>query len=218
MSKALEMFTSSIGRKFVMSLTGLFLITYLIVHLSINLLTLVDAHLFNEASHFMATNWFIQAMQYVLAAGFVIHIAQGMLLSVRNAKARPVNYSYNRPSASSGFSSRSMLVTGLVIFLFLIIHLRNYFWELKFDDMEGYTNDYDLVVGLFANPVYTAVYVFSFILLAVHLNHGFQSAFQSLGANHPGYTPGIKKLGVLYCIVMGGGFSLIALVHYFNSL
>ncbi len=218
MSKAFEMFSSSIGRKFVMSLTGLFLITYLVIHLAINLLSLVDAHLFNEASHFMGTNWFIQAMQYVLALGFIFHIVQGIALARSNAKARPQKYALDKPSTNSSFSSRSMIITGLLVLLFLVLHLRDYFWELKFDDMNGHATDFDLVVALFANPLYTGLYVFSFIMLGIHLNHGFQSAFQSVGVNHPKYTPGIKKFGVIYCVIVSAGFSLIALVHYFNSL
>lgn len=218
MSKALSMFTSSVGRKIVMSLTGLFLITFLTLHLAVNLLTLTSRDAFNEAAHFMGTNWFIQSMQYVLALGFLLHIVQGLILASQNSKARPAKYAYNKPSANSTFSSRSMIITGILVLLFLILHIRDYFWELKFDDMNGLPTDYDLVVTLFANPLYTVIYVISFVILSIHLNHGFQSAFQTIGANHPQYTPFIKILGTIFCWVMGLGYSAIAIIHYINQL
>lgn len=208
--------STSIGRKIVMSITGLFLISFILVHLGVNLLTLVGRDTFNEAAHFMATNPLIQTMQYVLALGFIIHIGQGINLSLKNNKARPIPYAMNKPSASSSLSSRSMLVTGVLVLLFLILHMKDYFWELKFDDMNGYATDYDLVVALFKNPLYSALYVFSFILLGIHLNHGFQSAFQSVGANHSKYTPMLKMAGSIFSIIVAVGFSAIAIYFSFN--
>ena len=207
---------SSIGRKVVMSLTGLFLISFLVVHLAVNLLTLVSAEAFNSAAHFMATNPLIQVMQYVLALGFIFHIIQGINLTLKNKQARPVGYAVNKPSANSSISSRSMIITGLLVLLFLILHLKDYFWEIKFDDMNGHATDYDLVVSLFKNPMYVLLYVFSFILLGVHLNHGFQSAFQSVGFNHNKYTPVIKTISTVFCIVIAAGFSLIAIYFFIN--
>ncbi len=212
----MSFFTSSIGRKVVMSITGLFLISFLIVHLAVNLLTLVSKDLFNEASHFMGTNPFIQTMQYVLALGFILHISQGLILTMKNRQARPQKYAMNKPETNSGISSRSMLLTGVLVLLFIFIHLRDYLWEMKFGNLGGYETDYDLVVGLFDDPIYTAVYVLSFILLAFHLNHGFQSAFQSIGVNHPKYTSFLKTLSTVFCIFVGVGFSAISLYFFFN--
>lgn len=203
---------SSLTRKFWMSLTGLFLITFLILHLSINLLTLCsDPTAFNEASHFMATNPIIQVMQYVLAMGFIMHIGTGIRLNYLNNKARPVKYSMEKQSANSEVSSRSMIYTGILVFVFLCIHIYNFFYKMKF---LGVDDDYRLVTELFDSPVYTLIYVASFILLGIHLNHGFQSAFQSLGANHRKYTPWIKKIGSIYSVAMAAGFSLIAIYHF----
>ncbi|MCB0760538.1 MAG: succinate dehydrogenase cytochrome b subunit [Flavobacteriales bacterium] len=209
--------STSIGRKFFMALTGLFLITFITLHLAINLLTMVSKDAFNEASHFMATNPLIQVMQYVLAAGFLIHIVMGINLTLKNKSARPEKYAYNRPSANSGFSSRSMIITGMLVLVFLVLHLRDYFVELKFGDMNGFDNDYDLVVTLFGMWYYTLIYVLAFIALGIHLNHGFQSAFQSMGANHSRYTPLIKKLGAVYCVIIAAGFSAIAIFHFVNA-
>ncbi len=204
---------SSVTRKFWMSITGLFLITFLVLHLAINLLTLSsNPDLFNEASHFMATNPFIQAMQYVLALGFIMHIATGIILTRQNDTARPVKYANNRPGENSSLASRSMIRTGMLIFVFLLIHLWDYWYKMKFTEMT--MTDYELVTTHFHDWIYTVIYVVSFVLLGIHLNHGFQSAFQSLGANHRKYTPWIKKLGSAYSVVVAAGFSLIALYHF----
>jgi succinate dehydrogenase / fumarate reductase cytochrome b subunit len=203
---------TSLARKFLMALTGLFLITFLIVHLVVNLLTLCsDPELFNAASHFMANNLLIQIMQYVLALGFIMHIGMGIILTIQNYIARPVKYEYNRPGENSSLSSRSMIYTGGLVLAFLLIHLYNYFYKMKF---VGVSDDYTLVVNSFKDPIFTLVYVVAFILLGIHLNHGFQSSFQSMGAIHRVYTPWIKKFGIIYSVVMAAGFSLIAIYHY----
>jgi succinate dehydrogenase / fumarate reductase cytochrome b subunit len=203
---------SSLARKFLMAITGLFLISFLVIHLAVNLLLLSsDPTYFNAASHFMATNWIIQVMQYVLALGFIVHIGLGIKLEMANRKARPVKYAKDNPSENSSASSRSMIYTGLLVLLFLLLHLYDYFYKMKF---VGVADDYQLVVELFDSWFYTLIYVISFILLGIHLNHGFQSSFQSVGANHRMYTPMIKKLGSAFSLAMTVGFSLIAIYHF----
>jgi len=159
----------------------------------------------------MYTNLLIQIMQYVLALGFILHIGMGVVLTLQNNIARPVKYVYNKPGENSSLASRSMIYTGLLVLLFLCIHLYNYFYKMKF---VGVHDDYTLVVNSFKDPLFTLVYVVAFILLGIHLNHGFQSAFQSLGANHRVYTPWIKKIGVIYSVLMAAGFCLIAIFHF----
>jgi succinate dehydrogenase / fumarate reductase cytochrome b subunit len=220
MSKGI--FSSSIGRKFVMGLSGLFLITFIMVHLLINLFSLGlgwdGRALFNAGSHFMATNPLIQIMQYVLAAGFIIHIVMGIKLTMQNNAARPVKYAHNKPGENSSFSSRSMIITGMLVLLFLILHIKDFFIEIKFNDLGGLASDYDLLLAVFSKPLYVGLYVFAFIALGFHLNHGFQSAFQSMGLNHSRYNGLIKGAGMLYCVVVALGFSAIAILHYVNSL
>ena len=195
-----------------MSLTGLFLVTFLVLHLVINLFTLLpDSELFNEASHFMASNPLIQIMQFVLAFGFIMHIGTGIKLTYENNKARPVKYVKDRPGENSSASSRSMIYTGLLVLAFLCLHLYDYLYQIKFVGVE---DDYVLVTQLFDSWLYTLIYVVAFILLGVHLNHGFESAFQSLGANHRKYTPLLKKIGLIYSAVTAAGFSLIAIYHF----
>ena len=209
---------SSIVRKFIMALSGLFLIIFLITHLVINSLTLASSKdLFNEAAHFMATNPIIYAMQYVLALGFIIHIGMGIKLTIQNKRARSQEYVYNKMSKNTDLSSRSMIVSGGLVIVFLALHLRDYFYQMKFVGLPEGTTDYDLVVNLFTNPYYTAVYVIAFIVLGIHLNHGFKSAFQSMGANHKKYNPLIKIVSTVYSIVIALGFSTIAIFHFINQ-
>lgn len=201
-----------------MALSGLFLIIFLITHLVINSLTLASSKdLFNEAAHFMATNPIIYAMQYVLALGFIIHIGMGIKLTIQNKRARSQEYVYNRMSKNTDLSSRSMIVSGGLVIVFLALHLRDYFYQMKFVGLPEGTTDYDLVVNLFTNPYYTTVYVIAFIVLGVHLNHGFKSAFQSMGANHKKYNPLIKIVSTAYSIVIALGFSTIAIFHFINQ-
>ena len=209
---------SSIFRKLIMAVTGLFLISFLFIHLIINLFTLAPTKdLFNDAAHFMATNPVIFAMQYILALGFLIHIIMGINLTIQNKMARSQNYAYNNMSSNTDFSSRSMIISGGLIIIFLILHLRDYFYQMKFVGLPEGTTDYDLVVTLFSNPFYTALYVFSFIVLGFHLNHGFKSAFQSVGANHNKYNPVIKAISTGYSIMIALGFSTIAIYHFINQ-
>ena len=209
---------SSIVRKLIMALSGLFLIIFLVTHLVINLLTLFPSKdLFNDAAHFMATNPVIYAMQYVLALGFIIHIGMGIKLTIQNKMARSKNYAYNQMSKNTDISSRSMIISGGLVLVFLVLHLRDYFYQMKFVGLPEGTTDYDLVVNLFTNPYYTGVYVASFIVLGFHLNHGFKSAFQSVGANHKKYNPIIKAASVGYSITIALGFSIIAIFHFFNQ-
>ena len=213
-----KMELSSIVRKFIMALSGLFLIIFLITHLAINSLTLDSSiDLFNEADHFMATNPIIYAMQYVLALGFIIHIGMGIKLTIQNKRARSQEYVYNKMSKNTDLSSRSMIISGGLVIVFLALHLRDYFYQMKFVGLPEGTTDYDLVVNLFTNPYYTAVYVIAFIVLGVHLNHGFKSAFQSMGANHKKYNPLIKIVSTAYSIVIALGFSTIAIFHFINQ-
>jgi len=207
---------TSIAKKFIMALSGLFLIVFLLIHLGVNLLLLSsNPDLFNEASHFMATNPLIQVMQYVLALGFLVHILSGVALTVQNSLARPDKYASNKTSANSSIESRTMIVSGVLVLLFLLLHLWNFFYYIKFGEVpEG--GDYVLVTDLFHIWYYTMIYVASFVILGFHLNHGFQSSFQSLGANNKFWGVIWKNVGTIYSIVIAGGFSVIALYIFFN--
>jgi len=215
---------ASITKKIVMSLVGLFLTSFLVVHMSINLLILFDdtRQLFNEAAHFMATNPFIQTFQWILFIGFVLHIILGLVLQIQNWMARPIGYD-RKGSSEMSFFSKYMIHTGAIVFIFLLLHFANFFVKAKFGHLEEITYESGtfedlgiLVVQLFQDGGYVAFYVIAILLLGFHLEHGFQSAFQSLGLNHSKYTPVIKVVGTLFSIAITLGYIAIPLVIYFS--
>ncbi|MCB1146275.1 MAG: succinate dehydrogenase cytochrome b subunit [Leptospiraceae bacterium] len=213
-----ETFTSSIGRKLIMSITGLFLIGFLLTHLSGNLLLFIQDQgvAFNEYSKFMSTSPIIRVLEVVLVAGFLFHIVDGIMLSIKNKKSRPVGYK-KRSGSESSFFSKFMPQTGLFIFIYLIIHINSF--TIKHRVVEpGNLDFYGTVSDAFRygwGGFYWAFYVLAMVLLAFHLNHGFQSAFQSLGLNHKKYSPIIKTLGSLYSIVVPAAFAAIPVYFRF---
>jgi len=213
--------SSSIARKVAMALSALFLIIFLIIHLSVNITSLFSEKLFNELSHFMGTNPLIQfALQPVLIFGVVFHFILGFILELKNWKSRNVKYVKNNGSANSTWMSRNMIYTGLVILAFIVLHFGD-FWvpEINYKYIEVLPEDPTRYFGelqhKFVSPLRVGAYVVAFILLALHLLHGFQSAFQSIGFNNK-YTKWVKSIGHLYAVVVPLGFIIIALFHYFN--
>lgn len=217
--------SSSIARKVAMSLSALFLISFLLIHLAINLTSVCSPDLFNELSHFMGTNPLIQfGLQPVLVLGVIFHFILGFILELRNKRARNVKYAKFNGAASASWMSRNMVVSGAVILAFLILHFID-FWIPEMDikyvqgDMSGMIDgEYRYFMELqhkFENPLRVGAYVVSFVLLALHLMHGFQSAFQSIGFNNK-YSGFIKGLGKWYSILVPAGFIIVALYHFFN--
>ncbi|HEY9083889.1 MAG TPA: succinate dehydrogenase cytochrome b subunit [Vicingaceae bacterium] len=214
--------TSSVGRKILMALSGFFLLFFLLQHFVINFLSVLSADAFNETSHFMGTNPLIQyILQPILLFGVLFHLGMGIYLDLQNKKARPVKYAMNKPGENASWMSRNMIITGIMIMLFLGLHFYD-FWipEIKDKFIDGIwdnpTKYYDHLIHKFADPVRVGIYVLAFVFLALHLLHGFQSAFQSVGFNHRKYTPIIKKLGNLYAIIIPLGFIFIAIFHFIN--
>ena len=213
---------TSIARKIAMSLSALFLIIFLLQHFMINLMSVLSESTFNSLSHFMGTNPLVQfALQPVLMFGVAFHFIMGFILEAQNRKARPVKYAVNNGKANSTWMSRNMMYSGLFILGFLAFHLWD-FWlpemnykyiQMNPEDPHRYHHE---VVEMFVNPWRVGVYVLSFVFLALHLLHGFQSAFQSLGARHAKYTPAIEAIGKLYAYFIPAGFIFIALFHHFN--
>lgn len=206
-------FNSSIGKKVLMASTGLFLMIFLSVHLIINLFIFYGEKTFNSVVHFMSTNLIIQLLQYILAIGFILHIFLGIKLYIKNKLARGnINYTINKWKYNTPFNARSMIYTGILIFLFIFLHLINFFLPIK---IENNVNHYKLVTSLFKIPIYTIIYIISFIILAIHISHGFKSSFQSIGIYNKRYLILIKKLGIFYFWSISLGFSIIAIWFYF---
>ncbi|WMJ75423.1 succinate dehydrogenase cytochrome b subunit [Cytophagaceae bacterium ABcell3] len=211
-------FSGSIGRKLIMSLTGIFLISFLIVHLSGNFLLIRDdgGVAFNAYAHFMKENPIIKLMEIVLAFGFIFHIVFAAFLTSSNKKARPTAYAHNNASANSSWFSRNMGLTGSIILIFLILHLRTFFIPHKAGWFEPRAdNMYDEAVIAFSSGLYVLFYVFAMILLAFHLVHGFSSAFQTLGLRHPKYFPAIRLIGYGFAIIVPLLFAFIPVYMYF---
>jgi succinate dehydrogenase / fumarate reductase cytochrome b subunit len=212
--------SSSIARKVAMALSALFLIIFLLIHLTVNITSLFSENVFNELSHFMGTNFLIQfAMQPVLIFGVVFHFVMGFVLEIKNRGARSVKYVKYNGAANASWMSRNMAISGGVILAFIVLHFIDFWFpEMNHKYIEFLPEDptryFEELQHKFTNPLRVGAYVIAFVLLALHLLHGFQSAFQSIGLNK--YTKCVKSLGKIYAIVIPSGFIIIALFHYFN--
>ena len=205
---------SSITKKVWMALFGGFLMIFLVVHLGINLCLLKsDPTWFNDAAKFMGTNYVIKVFEVGLFAGFLLHILLGIILQVQNWMSRPVRYAVSNKSETP-FLSKYMIWTGGIIFIFLVIHLMN-FYAIKLGWVEGPMHPdgepdfYTRAVDLFSQPVYSALYIILIIILGFHLNHAFQAAFQTLGLNFTKYSKCIERTGIVYSIIVPLGFIII---------
>ena len=217
-------FKSSIGRKVSMALSAFFLMIFLLQHLTINMMSVFSADLFNEVSHFMGTNPVVQfALQPVLIFGVVFHFIMGFILEIQNNKARNVSYAKNNGGANSTWMSRNMIWSGVAILAFIVLHFID-FWFPEINTKfiqgdwsglhDGQFRYYHELQEKFVNPARVAAYCVAFVFLGLHLAHGFTSAFQSVGA-----ASLRKKLGTLgkaYAILVPLGFIIIALYHHLN--
>ena len=210
--------SGSIGRKLIMAASGLFLVTFLLEHLIGNLLLLNDDKtVYNGYAKFMGENIVISILEYVLFAGFIIHIVFAIIITIQNKKVRPVGYAVSNASENSSWFSRNMGLTGLTIFAFLALHLKTFFLPHKVGiGQKNAETLWDEAVYTFSSPVYVGIYVVAMTLLAFHLVHGFQSSFQTLGARHPKYTPLIKGTGYGFAIIVPALFALIPVYMYLH--
>lgn len=220
----IQTLSSSIGRKLLMALTGIFLILFLTVHLIGNLQLISDptGEAFNLYAHFMGNNTLIQTISIGNFTFILLHIAVSILLTRQNRVAR--GSSYAETGKNSSWNSRNMGALGALILIFLIVHLKGFWFESKFGTLPTATYGeetvgdlYTVVKTAYSQIWYAAFYVVSMIFVAFHLNHGFQSAFQSLGLNNKKYTPFIKGIGVVYSIVIPALFALIPIWMFINS-
>ncbi|MGA9649133.1 succinate dehydrogenase cytochrome b subunit [Pedobacter sp.] len=213
--------TSSIGKKIVMALTGLFLISFLIVHASVNATIFYDDHgeIFTICAHFMATNPIIRTIEIVLVLGFIVHIIQGLMLWWQNKKARPVKYAYKDNSGSTWYS-RSMALLGTLILLFLVIHTSN-FWIPNRINQFRYGEElplYDMMLEKFSSPFEVLIYLAGCFSLCWHLIHGFASAFQSMGWRHVKYNRLISVTGILFSIIVSVTLAAMPVAIYLRWL
>ncbi|MDA3953153.1 MAG: succinate dehydrogenase cytochrome b subunit [Bacteroidales bacterium] len=214
-----KFFTSSIGQKFFMSITGLFLMVFLKVHLTINSLLLFgDGELFNRAANFMSSNPIMKIIEPILAIGFILHIIYATFITLKNQTARPQGYKV-ASKAKASWASKNMFILGGLVLVFLVIHIANFFWKVKFGAVAAITYNgnelhdvYGLVAGLFKGFWwYDVLYILGAIFLFLHLTHGFWSAFQTIGWGNEKWTYRLKVIAYIYATVVAGGFALIPL-------
>ncbi len=217
-----QFLTSSIGKKFTMGLTGLFLITFLCVHVGVNSCIFLNdgGAVFNEAAYFMSHNWVIRIMELGLFAGLLLHIIQGLLLWRQNSAARPVGYNQSNANKNSKWYSRSMGLLGTLLLFFLIMHLAHFWVGTKVALYSGDEehNLYNKMIEIFSQWWVVVLYVAGVGSLLFHLLHGFQSAFQTMGINHKRYTPIIKKAGIGFSVIVCILFALMPILIFFKVL
>ena len=207
---------SSLGKKLIMSLTGIFLMLFLIVHLAgnIRLLYADDGKAFTDFVVFMEHNPFIKIIAWGLYLLILLHAIQGVVIWLSNRRSKGKTY-LATTRANASWASRNMFYLGLLIFVFIVIHMGDFWLKLKV--LHVYDDDalYENVIAAFKIPGYVILYEVAMVVLFFHLNHGFQSAFQTLGIHHRKYTPVIKALGWIYSIIVPLGFFIIPLYIYF---
>jgi len=216
-------FTSSIGKKLMMSLAGIFLIVFLLVHLGINLLVIIfkDPMVYNRAAHFMSSNILIKIFEIVLFGGFLLHIIYALILQVQNWIARPKRYNKANYSNTS-FFSKFMIHTAAITLVFLVIHFMDFYIKAKFGhaaeimvDGVPYHDFASEIVDKFKVLPFVIFYIAAFLFLGFHLIHGFQSAFKTLGLDNKKYTSTIQVLAIAYTTIVVAGYSLIPVIVYF---
>lgn len=223
------LFKTSVARKVAMALSALFLILFLIMHLAVNFTSVVSADLFNELSHFMGTNPIVQTLlQPILLLGVIFHFVMGFVLEIQNKRSRGnVAYAKYNGGANSTWMSRNMIISGAFILIFLFIHLAD-FWvhemSVKYieGDISGMINGeyryYEDLVEKMSATWRVIAYCIGFVFLYLHLLHGFQSSFQSMGWKDDKRKKFISNVGNVYAFIICGGFIFVALYHYFNHL
>ena len=213
-------FYKSIGYKILMALSGLFLMFFLLQHLTINMLSVISPELFNEVSHFMGINPVVQfLLQPVLMFAVIFHFAMGIFLEFKNRRSRSVKYAYNKPSANSNWVSRNMIFSGLTVLAFLALHFID-FWipEMNYKYIEFMPEDpnryFEELQHKFTQLPRVVSYIVSFVFLSLHLLHGFQSSFQSVGVAGSKSRIMLYRFGNVFAILVPLGYVIVALFHF----
>jgi succinate dehydrogenase / fumarate reductase cytochrome b subunit len=220
MSSLSRFLSSSVGTKILVALTGLGFAAFLVVHLAANLLVLVDEHGYNEYSHKLISNPLIYLAEAGLVALFVVHAVQAVLVTVRNRQARGRGYVVKKRAGHTSrksLASSTMIVTGVWLLLFIVIHLKTFKFGPWYDTPDGMRDLSRLVREVYAEPLHVVFYVLSMVVVGMHLSWGLSSAFQSMGLEHPRYNGFVRGTGLAVAVIMGLGFALIPVVIYFGG-
>lgn len=210
---------SSVGRKFVMSISGLFLILFLIFHMVMNLVMVFSFDAYDQISAFLGANWYAIAGTIVLAAGFIIHIVYASLLTLQNQKARGKNKYAVSNTKDAPWSSKNMYVLGFAILAFLVLHMIQLWYNMQFKELIGAPDAIShgslLVIPLFKNPINVIIYLVAFVALWFHLTHGFWSALHSVGWNNTIWMKRLKRLSYVVATIIVAGYTVVPIYIYF---
>ena len=219
-SRFRRVLSSSVGTKLLMGLTGIALFAYMLLHLAGNALIFAGEELFNEYSHALISNPLIIPIELGLLAIFLIHIYKAVTMWMANQAARPVGYVKKQPAGHTSrksLSSTTMIGSGLFILLFVVIHVKQFKFGSWYQVTDSTVRDLARTeIEVFQNPAWVAFYVLGTLLVGLHLRHGFASAFQSLGLDHPVYTRRLTALGVFFAVLIGVGLAIIPVWVYVN--
>lgn len=196
---------SSIGKKLMMAVTGLGFCGFLATHLAGNLTIYGGQDAFNSyAAHLHALGPLVTVMELVLLTFGLVHVITGLTLFLGNLKARPTRYAINKSAGGRTLGSATMPYTGIILLAFIIFHLVNFHFVDKTN-----TTIFNIVSEAFSKPGYVVIYIAAMVVAAIHVSHGFWSAFQTIGANHPKYMPAVRTLGIIFAVVVGIGFGFL---------
>lgn len=213
---------SSVGRKVVMSLSGLFLVLFLTFHMAMNLVAIFSEEAYNMVCEFLGANWYALAGTLVLAAGFAVHIIYAFILTAQNRRARGnESYAVIEKPKNVEWASQNMLVLGLIVILFFVLHLAQFWYKMQFVEITGLhsinsapQDGVALIKETFSNPVFAVLYLVWFVAIWFHLTHGFWSALQTLGWNNKIWFERWKMISNIFATVIFGGFALVVIVFY----
>ena len=210
---------SSIGRKFIMSISGLFLILFLIFHMSMNLVLVFSPAAYDQVTHFLGANWYAIVGTLVLAAGFIVHIVYATLLTLQNRKARGKDRYAVTNTKDASWSSKNMFVLGFAILAFLVLHMIQLWYNMQFKELIGapdaISHGSKLVIPLFKNPINVIIYLAAFVALWFHLTHGLWSALHSLGWNNKVWIKRLQNLSYVVASIIVAGYAVVPIYIYF---
>jgi succinate dehydrogenase / fumarate reductase cytochrome b subunit len=219
MSSRTGLFSSSVGTKILIGTTGLALFLYLVLHIAGNLLVFFGPVVFNQYSHMLLSNPLVPVIEVGLVLIFVIHVYKTIRMFLANQQARPAGYvqkKYAGAPSRKSLASSTMIASGLWLLIFVVVHVRQFKYGTEYE-LGGMRDLYRLEMENFANPLLVAFYVLSMVVVGSHLWHGIASAFQSLGADHPRWTPRLISAGKVAAVAIAGGFVIIAIWAYFQQ-
>lgn len=218
MSSRIRVFSTSVGTKLLIGVTGLALFLYLITHIAGNALIFFGPATFNQYAHALTSNPLIPVIEVGLVLIFLIHVYKTVTMYLGNQQARPVGYAMKKrqgPPSRKSFASSTMIVSGLWLLIFIVIHVKAFKYGTEYEGIGGVRDLYRTEMESFASPLTVGFYVLSMLVVGSHLWHGASSAFQSLGLDHPRWTPALLRITRILAVVIAGGFIVIALWAYF---